>query len=197
MGLSKVSLKKFLILLLLFSCSNINSKSYEIKFNNSESKIDSRLVINVEYLQNDLIKVTSQMFPKVSSEIESYKLVYDMKFREDYQSEFNGVCIGPNWQDYGAGEFTQILSKADNYKNEIEGVINLSEGDRCNNYYFYLRFLEIKMKTDETYLIGVATDYAEDYPDAPNVWFQNLKGEIEVMGTTNINKYSLNFELSK
>ena len=81
MGLSKVSLKKFLILLLLFSCSNINSKSYEIKFNNSESKIDSRLVINVEYLQNDLIKVTSQMFPKVSSEIESYKLVYDMKFR--------------------------------------------------------------------------------------------------------------------
>ena len=122
MGLSKVSLKKFLILLLLFSCSNINSKSYEIKFNNSESKIDSRLVINVEYLQNDLIKVTSQMFPKVSSEIESYKLVYDMKFREDYQSEFNGVCIGPNWQDYGAGEFTQILSKADNYKNEIEEI---------------------------------------------------------------------------
>ena len=192
-----MNLRKSLILLLLFSCSRIDTYSYAIETNFNDFNVDTVLNINVEYLGNDKIKIISQMFPKKATEIESYKLVYDMKFREDYQSEFNGVCIGPNWQDYGAGEFTQILTKADNYKNEIEGVINLSEGDRCNNYYFYLRFLEIKMENDETYLIGVATDYAEDYPDAPNVWFQNQKGEIEIMGTTNINKYSLNFELSK
>jgi len=192
-----LNLRKSLILLFLFSCSSIDTYSYAIETNFNDFNVDTVLTINVDYLGSDKIKIISQMFPKKANEIESYKLVYDMKFREDYKSEFNGVCIGPNWQDYGAGEFTQILTKADNYKNEIEGVINLSEGDRCNNYYFYLRFLEIKMKTDETYLIGVATDYAEDYPDAPNVWFQNQKGEIEIMGTTNINKYSLNFELSK
>jgi hypothetical protein len=192
-----LSLRKTLILLLLFNCSSIDTYSYAIEPNFIDLNVDTQLIINVDYIGSDKIRITSQMFPKRANEIESYKLVYDMKFREDYQSEFNGVCIGPNWQDYGAGEFTQILSKADNYKNEIEGVINLSEGDRCNNYYFYLRFLEIKIKTDEIYLIGVATDYAEDYPDAPNVWFQNQKGEIEIMGTTNINKYSLNFELSK
>jgi len=192
-----LSLRKTLIFLLLLSCSSIDTYSYSIESNFNDFNVDTVLSINIDYIGSDTIKITSQMFPKKATEIESYKLVYDMKFREDYQSEFNGVCIGPNWQDYGAGEFTQILSKADNYKNKIEGVINLSEGDRCNNYYFYLRFLEIKMKTDETYLIGVATDYAEDYPDAPNVWFQNQKGEIEVIGTTNINKYSLNFELSK
>jgi len=192
-----LSLRKTLIILLLLSCSSIDTYSYSIESNFNDFNVDTVLSINIDYIGGDTIKITSQMFPKKATEIESYKLVYDMKFREDYQSEFNGVCIGPNWRDYGAGEFTQILSKADNYKNEIEGVINLSEGDRCNNYYFYLRFLEIKMITDETYLIGVATDYAEDYPDAPNVWFQNQKGEIEVIGTTNINKYSLNFELSK
>lgn len=192
-----MSLRKTLIILLLLSCSSIDTYSYSIESNFNDFNVDTVLSINIDYIGGDTIKITSQMFPKKATEIESYKLVYDMKFRENYQSEFNGICIGPNWEDYGAGEFTQILSKADNYKNEIEGVINLSEGDRCNNYYFYLRFLEIKMITDETYLIGVATDYAEDYPDAPNVWFQNQKGEIEVMGTTNINKYSLNFELSK
>jgi len=192
-----LSLRKTLIFLLLLSCSSIDTYSYSIESNFNDFNVDTVLSINIDYIGGDTIKITSQMFPKKATEIESYKLVYDMKFREDYQSEFNGVCIGPNWRDYGAGEFTQILSKDDYYKNEIEGVINLSEGDRCNNYYFYLRFLEIKMITDETYLIGVATDYAEDYPDAPNVWFQNQKGEIEVIGTTNINKYSLNFELSK
>ena len=71
------------------------------------------------------------------------------------------------------------------------------EGKNVKNDLEKILGFEIKMENDETYLIGVATDYAEDYPDAPNVWFQNQKGEIEIMGTTNINKYSLNFELSK
>ncbi|MDA2969904.1 MAG: hypothetical protein O3C71_02590 [Actinomycetota bacterium] len=143
------------------------------------------------------MKVTSQIFPKNSTEIESYKLVYDMKFREDYKDEFNGVCIGPRWQEYGPGEFTHILSSNNNFKKEISGTLTPNEGDRCKNYYYYLRFLEITMVSNETYLIGVATDYAEEYPDAPNVWLRNKKGEIEKIGTTNINKYSLNFELSK
>ena len=192
-----MSLKKILLFFLLFGCSSIESYSHNIESEVIDLNIDSLLTIKIEYLGSDNVKVTSQMFPKRKNEIESYKLVYDMKFREDYQSEFNGVCIGPNWQDYGPGEFTQVLSNKNNFKDKTEGVLNLDKGDRCKNYYYYLRFLEITMVSNETYLIGVATDYAEEYPDAPNVWLRNKKGEIEKIGTTNINKYSLNFELSK
>ena len=49
----------------------------------------------------------------------------------------------------------------------------------------------------EKYLIGVATDYAEEYPDAPYIWMQNKNNDLEIIGTSNIEKYSLNFELSK
>ena len=38
---------------------------------------------------------------------------------------------------------------------------------------------------------------AELYPDAPYYWMLNKNNEIEKIGTTNIKKYSLNFELSK
>ena len=192
-----MSLNKFLIFFLLCSCSSTQTTTYNIELNNTDSRIDSRLVINVEYLKPDIVKVTSQIFPKNSAEIESYKLVYDMKFRENYNDEFNGVCIGPKWKEFGPGEFTHILSSNNNFKKEISGTLTPNEGDRCKNYYYYLRFFEITMVSNETYLIGVATDYAEEYPDAPNVWLRNKKGEIEKIGTTNINKYSLNFELSK
>ncbi len=40
-------------------------------------------------------------------------------------------------------------------------------------------------------------NYAELYPDAPYYWLLNKNNEIEKIGSTNIKKYSLNFELSK
>ena len=43
----------------------------------------------------------------------------------------------------------------------------------------------------------VATDYAGEYPDAPYVWKQNKLNQIEEIGNSNIEKYSLNFELRK
>ena len=35
------------------------------------------------------------------------------------------------------------------------------------------------------------------HPDAPNYWSVNKNNEIEKIGTTNIKKYSIKFELSK
>ena len=37
----------------------------------------------------------------------------------------------------------------------------------------------------------------QKYPDAPEVWLINKNNVIDNIGDTNIEKYSLNFELSK
>ena len=76
-------------------------------------------------------------------------------------------------------------------------MINKKNSDGCNNYYYYLRFLTVNLQNGENILIGVATDYAKNYPDAPYVWLQNKNNQIEELGSTKIEKYSLNFELSR
>ena len=42
-----------------------------------------------------------------------------MKFREDYESDFDGVCIGPTWNETKPGELTVILNKEDNFKSKV------------------------------------------------------------------------------
>tara|TARA_B100000579_G_scaffold26442_1_gene18624 strand:- start:89 stop:664 length:576 start_codon:yes stop_codon:yes gene_type:complete len=187
---------KVLIFFLLISCSHLTIYSYTIE-SEDISNIETQIVINIEYLSKDKVKVTVQSFPISDEEIENFNLVFDMKFREDYESDFTGVCVGPSWEKFGPGEFSLVLEKEDNFKNTIIGEINLSDDDGCENYYYYLRFLYIQTVSGEIYLVGVATDYAGEYPDAPNVWKQNELNEIEVIGNSNIEKYSLNFELSK
>ena len=105
--------------------------------------------------------------------------------------------LGPSWEGYGPGELSLELKNENNFKSEIKGVIDTNEDDRCKNYFYYLRFLTINLRSGEQLLIGVATDYAKDYPDAPFIWLVNKNNELEEIGTTNIEKYSLNFELSK
>ena len=69
--------------------------------------------------------------------------------------------------------------------------------DRCMNYFYYLREFNVFTSGNETILIGVASNYANNYPDAPEVWLINKNNVIDKIGDTNIEKYSLNFELSK
>ena len=187
---------KVLIFFLLISCSHLTIYSYTIE-SEDVSNIETQIVINIEYLSKDKVKVTVQSFPISDEEIENFNLVFDMKFREDYESDFTGVCVGPSWEKFGPGEFSLVLEKEDNFKNTIIGEMNLNDDDRCENYFYYLRFLYIQTVSGDMYLVGVATDYAGEYPDAPNVWKQNELNEIEVIGNSNIEKYSLNFELSK
>ena len=186
---------KLLIFSLLIFCSNLTTYSYTIDSDDSNI-IESQLSINVEYLSKDKVKVTVQSFPVLDTNIESYNLVFDMKFREDYEGDFTGVCIGPSWEKFGPGEFSLELEKKNNFKKTIIGEINLSEDDRCDSYFYYLRFLDIQTIDGDKYLVGVATDYAGEYPDAPYIWKQNKLNQIEVIGTSNIEKYSINFELS-
>jgi hypothetical protein len=186
---------KLLIFSLLIFCSNLTTYSYTID-SDDNNIIESQLSINVEYLSKDKVKVTVQSFPVSDTNIESYNLVFDMKFREDYEGDFTGVCIGPSWEKFGPGEFSLELEKKNNFKKTIIGEINLSEDDRCDSYFYYLRFLDIQTIDGDKYLVGVATDYAGEYPDAPYIWKQNKLNQIEVIGTSNIEKYSINFELS-
>ena len=185
---------KLLIFSLLIFCSNLTTYSYTID-SDDNNIIESQLSINVEYLSKDKVKVTVQSFPVLDTNIESYNLVFDMKFREDYEGDFTGVCIGPSWEKFGPGEFSLELEKKNNFKKTIIGEINLSEDDRCDSYFYYLRFLDIQTIDGDKYLVGVATDYAGEYPDAPYIWKQNKLNQIEVIGTSNIEKYSINFEL--
>ena len=186
---------KLLIFSLLIFCSNLTTYSYTID-SDDNNIIESQLSINIEYLSKDKVKVTVQSFPISDTNIESYNLVFDMKFREDYEGDFTGVCIGPSWEKFGPGEFSLELEKKNNFKKTIIGEINLSEDDRCDSYFYYLRFLDIQTIDGDIYLVGVATDYAGEYPDAPYIWKQNKLNQIEVVGTSNIEKYSINFELS-
>ena len=185
---------KLLIFSLLIFCSNLTTYSYTID-SDDNNIIESQLSINIEYPSKDKVKVTVQSFPVSDTNIESYNLVFDMKFREDYEGEFTGVCIGPSWEKFGPGEFSLELEKKNNFKKTIIGEINLSEDDRCDSYFYYLRFLDIQTIDGDKYLVGVATDYAGEYPDAPYIWKQNKLNQIEVIGTSNIEKYSINFEL--
>ena len=186
---------KLLIFSLLIFCSNLTNYSYTIESDDA-NYIESQLSINIEYLTKDKVKVTVQSFPISDKEIEKINLVFDMKFREDYEGDFTGVCIGPSWEKFGPGEFSLELEKKNNFKKTIIGEINLSEDDRCDSYFYYLRFLDIQTIDGDIYLVGVATDYAGEYPDAPYIWKQNKLNQIEVIGTSNIEKYSINFELS-
>ena len=187
---------KLLIFLLLFACSNLTTYSYTIE-SKDVNYIETQIAINIEYISKEKVKVSVQSFPILDKEIESYNLVFDMKFREDYEDDFTGVCIGPNWEKFGPGEFSLVLEKKNNFKNTIIGEINTSEDDRCDSYFYYLRFFDIQTIHGDIYLVGVATDYAGEYPDAPHVWKQNKLNQIEEIGNSNIEKYSLNFELRK
>ena len=187
---------KLPIFLLLIFCSNLTTYSYTIESDDTNT-IESQLSINIEYLSKDKVKITVQSFPISDEEIEKFNLVFDMKFREDYEDDFTGVCIGPNWEKFGPGEFSLVLEKKNNFKNTIIGEINTSEDDRCDSYFYYLRFFDIQTIDGDIYLVGVATDYAGEYPDAPYVWKQNKLNQIEEIGNSNIEKYSLNFELRK
>ena len=120
-----------------------------------------------------------------------------MQFREDYENDTTGICVGPSWEKFGPGEFTLVLEKENNFKNTIFGETNLNEDDRCGSYFYYLRFFDIQTTNGDIYVVGVATDYVGEYPDAPYIWVQNKLNQIEEIGTSNIEKYSINFELSK
>lgn len=193
--------RAFIFLLIIF-CSSSNTVEYEIEisesFINSDviKNVDSKLVYTIQE-SSDEVTLQVQSFPKNPEGIESYSLVFDLKFRENYETDVDSLCIGPAWTGFGPGEFGLSLEKNENFKNSVSGVINKKNSDGCNNYYYYLRFLTVNLQNGEQILVGVATDYAKNYPDAPYVWLLNKNNQIEKLGSTKIEKYSLNFELSR
>ena len=192
---------KIISFIFVFSfCSLLQTYNYEFNIEEIPNIYDGRISINIteNSFYSDTINLDIQLFPNSPDEVKYYVLTFDMKFREDYESDFDGVCIGPTWEKNKPGELKTILSKENNFKSRIDGKLQEeSLRDGCNNYMYYLRYFEAVLANDKKILYGVATDYAELYPDAPYYWLLNKNNEIEKIGSTNIKKYSLNFELSK
>jgi|TARA_Y200000002_G_C22533039_1_gene600583 hypothetical protein len=194
--------KAFLLSLLICCSSTSTTSEYEIEVFESYidtdvlSSIDTKLIFNIEE-SNDQINLQVQSFPKSFEQIQSYSLVFDLKFRENYETDIQSLCVGPVWDKFGPGEVSIELKKNNNFKNSVSGVINPENNDGCNNYYYYLRFLTINLEDGEKIFVGVATDYAQNYPDAPYLWLVNKNNQIQELGATKIEKYSLTFELSK
>ena len=186
-----------LISLLIISCTTTDVYNYSIESKIDYNLVDSRFTFNIYKSNLENIEIEFQAFPKNSDMIENIEIVFDMKFREDYESEFNGVCIGPDWEGFGAGEFSVLLEQKSNFKSSIKGRFVNEVDDRCVNYFYYARYLNINMTNGETFYVGVATDYGGVYPDAPNIWKVDSNKEIELIFTSNIERYSINFELSK
>ena len=185
------------LLIFITSCTSIVSNSYEIESVEGSDLITTSISIDVKKNINGNVSISIQAFPKKADSIKNYNLVFDLKFREDYEEDFLGVCIGPSWENFGPGEFTINLNNNNNFKNSIAGKFLEENADGCNTYHYYVRYFELETIDGVSYLIGVATDYAKEYPDAPYIWKQNKNNDLEIIGTSNIEKYSLNFELSK
>ena len=190
-------LRYLLISLLIISCTTTATYNYSIESESDINLIDSRFTFNIYESNSENIEIEFQAFPKSSSMIDNIEMVFDMKFRDDYESEFNGVCVGPKWDDFGAGEFSILLEQKSNFKSSIRGKFVNEIDDRCDNYFYYARYLNVNMANGETFYVGVATDYGGVYPDAPNIWKVDSNKEIELIFTSNIERYSINFELSK
>jgi len=191
-------LRYLLISLLIISCTTTATYNYSIESESDLNLIDSRFTFNIYQSNSENIEIEFQAFPKNSSMIDNIEMVFDMKFREDYESDFDGVCIGPTWNENKPGEIKITLKKDNNFKTNINGKFyQNSIEDDCKKYIYYLRYFESTADSGEIIKYGVATDYAENYPDAPNYWSVNKNNEIEKIGTTNIKKYSIKFELSK
>jgi len=190
-------LRYLLISLLIISCTTTATYNYSIESDSDLNLIDSRFTFNIYKSNSENIEIEFQAFPKNSSMIDNIEMVFDMKFRDDYESEFNGVCVGPKWDDFGAGEFSILLEQKSNFKSSIKGKFVNETDDRCDNYFYYARYLNVIMTNGETFYVGVATDYGGVYPDAPNIWKVDNNKEIELIFTSNIERYSINFELSK
>ena len=190
-------LRYLLISLLIISCTTTATYNYSIESESDLNLIDSRFTFNIYQSNSENIEIEFQAFPKNSSMIDNIEMVFDMKFRDDYESEFNGVCVGPKWDDFGAGEFSILLEQKSNFKTSIKGKFVNETDDRCDNYFYYARYLNVIMTNGETFYVGVATDYGGVYPDAPNIWKVDNNKEIELIFTSNIERYSINFELSK
>ena len=190
-------LRYLLISLLIISCTTTETYNYSIESKNDTNLIDSRFTFNIYKTNSENIEIEFQAFPKNADMIKNIEMVFDMKFRDDYESEFNGVCVGPNWEGFGAGEFSVLLEQKSNFKTSIKGKFVNEIDDRCDNYFYYARYLNINMNNGEIFYVGVATDYGGVYPDAPNIWKVDNNKEIELIFTSNIERYSINFELSK
>ena len=107
-----------LLILVLSFCSVLETYNYEINVDDENINHNGKLIIDIidSQLFDDSLELNFQFYPNSQTLSDFYVLTFDMKFREDYESDFDGVCIGPTWNETKPGELTVILNKEDNFK---------------------------------------------------------------------------------
>ena len=126
------------LLILVFSfCSVLETYNYEINVDDDNINHNGKLIIDIidSQLFDDSLELNFQFYPNSQTLSDFYVLTFDMKFREDYESDFDGVCIGPTWNEGKPGELTVILNKVDNFKSKV--IANFDSNsleDRCEKY---------------------------------------------------------------
>ena len=86
-----MNLFRYLIIsLTLALCNTPEIYNYEIESDQDSEIIESKLQINT-YIDDEKVEVNFQLFPKNIEKIQSYELLFDMKFRENYNSEFSKI----------------------------------------------------------------------------------------------------------
>ena len=103
---------KIISFIFVFSfCSLLQTYNYEYNIEEIPNIYDGRILINTteNSFYSETINLDIQLFPNSPDEINYYVLTFDMKFREDYESDFDGVCIGPTWEKNKPGELKAIL----------------------------------------------------------------------------------------
>ena len=184
--------------LAFFSCSAQYVETYPIE----STTIDYPYIENLEFIisedtQNFSLIVNVSIQDK-EEQVDKIFITFDMKFKESYESDKTCVCIGPVWDEAGAGDLSILLSSQD--EGLLTGTIDAAKSkvqDECDNYYYYVRYLSLYLKDETQILYGVATDYAKNFPDAPEIWLKDKKNNTIIIGESNIEKYSLNFTLKE
>ena len=184
--------------LVLFSCSTQYAETYPIE----TTAIDYPYIENVEFIiseDDESFSLVVNVFTQDNQQqLDKIFITFDMKFKESYESDKTGVCIGPVWDEAGAGDLSIFLFTQD--EGLFTGTIDAAKSkveDECANYFYYVRYLSLYLKDETQVLYGVATDYARNFPDAPEVWLKDKKNNTIIIGESNIEKYSLNFTLKE
>ena len=182
--------------LAFFSCSDQYVETYPIKNTISESPYIEIIEFLISEDDESFTLIVNILTQDRKEKVDEIIVTFDMKFKESYESGKAGVCIGPVWDKAGAGDLTVVLSSQD--QGLFTGSINAAKSkvqDECNNYFYYVRYLSLYLNDETQILYGVATDYAKNSPDAPEIWLKDNKNNTIIIGESNIQKYSLNFTL--
>ena len=118
--------------LAFFSCSTQYAEAYSIE----TTAIDYPYIENVEFIiseDDESFSLVVNVFTQDNQkQLDKIFITFDMKFKESYESDKTGVCIGPVWDEAGAGDLSIFLFTQD--EGLFTGTIDAAKSKVCLLY---------------------------------------------------------------